>query len=96
MIDLSRRIMSFSEAAVAIGLLTPLILGILAFIEKFINRKKVEPPRKDEPEVSKGMPVGLDFASEYIEEIKADRAKAEKERDFYKAQIEAYKQMDKG
>lgn len=87
--------MSFSEAAVAIGLLTPLILGILAFLEKFLNRKKVEPPKANEAEVSKGLPVGMDYAGEYIQELKTDRKKAEDERDFYKAQLEAYKNMDR-
>jgi len=92
-----RGVMSFSEAAVAIGLLTPLILGILAFIEKWANRKKVE-PKEDEPKVVMGQTVGVDYAKELMEELKRDRDKAEadareaiKQRDYYKAQLDIYK-----
>ena len=94
--------MSFSEAAVAIGLLTPLILGILAFIEKWANRKKVPEPKEDEPKVVMGQTVGVDYAKELMEELKKDRDKAEadareaiKQRDYYKAQLDIYKGTDK-
>lgn len=85
--------MSLSEAAVAIGLLTPLILGILAFIEKWVNRKKVEPPKPDEPEVVMGQTVSVDYAKELIEELKADRKRAEEERDQWKSRYEAMKEL---
>lgn len=78
--------MSLQEWAVAIGLLTPLILGVLAFIEKFLNRKKGDEPKEDEPEVLKGMTVAPDYAGDYIKELKADRAAAEAE--VHKLKIE--------
>lgn len=70
--------MSFQEAAIAIGLLTPLILGILAFAEKFIHKKK-EP--EEEPKVVKGMTVSVEnpYASQLIDELTKDNRKAEAE-----------------
>lgn len=86
--------MSLQEWAVAIGLLTPLILGILAFIEKFMNRKKEE-PKDEEPELVKGLTVAPDYAGDYIRELKKDRDEAEAElakirveNDFLKTQLD--------
>lgn len=66
--------MSFQEAAIAIGLLTPLILGVLAFIEKFVHKKKE--PEKEEPKVVQGMTVAVDttYADELIKELRSERA----------------------
>jgi hypothetical protein len=72
--------MSLSEAAIAIGLLTPLILGLLAFLEKLLNRKNKE-DKSEETQVVQGMPIAFDYTSEYIEEIKKDRDQAIRERD---------------
>lgn len=56
--------MSFAEWAAAIGLLTPLLLGVLAFVEKFVNRKKV--PEKKEPEVVQGLPVATNSYADQL------------------------------
>jgi len=59
--------MSFQETAIAIGLLTPLILGVLAFIEKFIHKKK-EPDNEEEPKVVQGMTVPMD-SNPYVDQL---------------------------
>jgi hypothetical protein len=90
--------MSLSEVAVAIGLLTPLVLGILAFIEKFINRKKGNEP-VEAPPVVQGMTVATDsYADRLIRELEADRKKAEADRlqaeqenKILRAQLDVYK-----
>ena len=76
--------MSFQEAAIAIGLLTPLILGVLAFIEKLIHKKNE--PEKGEPTVVQGMPVAMasTFADELIKELRKDAAEAVAVRDRLK------------
>ena len=67
--------MSFAEWAAAVGLLTPLILGVLAFIEKFFNKKKE--PEKKEPEVVQGMAIATNtYADQLIAELRADLAAA--------------------
>lgn len=73
--------MSLSETAIAVGLLTPLILGLLAFLEKFMNRKVKKEGSDAATSVVQGMPVAFDYTSEYIEEIKKDRDQAIRERD---------------
>lgn len=71
--------MSLQEWAVAIGLLTPLVLGILAFIEKLANRKKGEGPT-DEPAVIQGMTVSSNsYADDLIIQLKKELAEAEQE-----------------
>lgn len=65
--------LSFQELAIAIGLLTPLILGILAFVEKFIHKKKE--PEKEEPKVVQGMTVPMDtnpYADQLIIELREE------------------------
>jgi hypothetical protein len=66
--------MSFQETAIAIGLLTPLILGVLAFVEKFIHKKK-EPDKEEEPKVVQGMTVPMDtnpYADQLIGELRRE------------------------
>lgn len=90
--------MTFSEAAVALGLLTPLVLGILAFIEKFLNRKKDKEPI-EAPPVVQGMAVATDsYADRLIAELTEDKRNAEagwtqakNENAILRAQLEAYK-----
>jgi hypothetical protein len=63
--------MSFQEAAVAIGLLTPLVLGILAFIEKFVHKKKE--PEAGQPSVVQGMTVAPNsYADQLIIELQRE------------------------
>lgn len=91
--------MSFSEVAIAIGLLTPLILGILAFVEKLLSRKTKSPDKDEEPKVVQGMPVAVDsFADQLIAELRRDIAEGEADKvrmqhtiDVLTAQIEIYK-----
>jgi len=75
------RFMSLQEAAIAIGLLTPLILGVLAFIEKFVHRKK-EPDTEEQPKVVQGMPVTMEnpYADQLIIELRREANEAEQER----------------
>lgn len=73
--------MSFSEVAVAIGLLTPLVLGILAFIEKWRNAKKKDVEPADGQTIVQGMTVPVDYAADLITELRRDRTVAERERD---------------
>lgn len=92
--------MSLQEWAVAMGLLTPLVLGILAFIEKFVHRKK-EPDEPALPEVVQGMTVATDsYADRLILELTRERdeadaavAKANQENEVLRAQLEAYKKV---
>lgn len=91
--------MNFQETAVAIGLLTPLVLGILAFIEKFVNRGKEVKKDKEDPPVLQGMSVAPDsYADQLIKELRKERDEAEAlvlqrdhEKAILEAQIEAYK-----
>ncbi len=93
--------MNFQELAVALGLLTPLILGIIASVEKFANRKNPEDD-ETEQEIVQGMPVAVDYVAELIAEYKADKTKAERERDealmelrMVKAQLDAYRSLER-
>lgn len=72
---------SFQELAIAIGLLTPLILGILAFIEKFVHRKK-EPDTEEKPKVVQGMTVAVEnpYADQLIGELRREIAEGDAER----------------
>jgi hypothetical protein len=72
--------MSLQETAIAIGLLTPLILGILAFIEKFVHRKKEPDP--EEPQVVQGMTVAMEnpYADQLISELRREITEADSER----------------
>jgi hypothetical protein len=93
--------MSFSELAVAFGLLAPLILGIIGLIDKRIPVKN-KPPEEKKEQVVMGTPVSHDYAGELIAELRQDikdlkeqrkqeaiRAdKAEAERDAYKKIVE--------
>lgn len=82
--------MSFQEAAIAIGLLTPLILGILAFIEKFIHKPKDE---KEEPKVLQGMSVPVDtYAERLIVELTREMKETKEENTVLRAKLEAYKE----
>jgi hypothetical protein len=86
--------MTFQEAAVAIGLLTPLVLGVLAFVEKLVNRNKVEPKKeKEDPPVLQGMSVASDsYADALIKELRKERDEAEAlvvQRDHEKAILQA-------
>lgn len=72
------KLMSFAEWAAAVGLLTPLILGILAFLEKFINRKK-EPEKKEE-EVVQGLAVSTNsYADDLISELRRELKETKEE-----------------
>lgn len=92
--------MSLQEWAVAIGLLTPLVLGILAFIEKFIHRKGDSD--KEVPEVVQGMTVTTDsYADRLIIELTRERdeadaaaAKATQDNEVLRAQLNAYKERN--
>lgn len=87
--------MSFGEIAAAIGLLTPLVLGILAFIEKFVNRKKAD-PTKDQPEVVQGMTVTTDsYADQLIRELKKERDEAEADNKVLRAQLQILNQRER-
>lgn len=92
--------MSFQEWAVAVGLLTPLVLGILAFIEKFVHKKGE--PEKEEPAVVQGMTVATDsYADRLIVELSRERDEAEanlasanQENAVLRAQLDAYKERN--
>lgn len=86
--------MSLQEAAIAIGLLTPLILGILAFAEKFIHHKK-EP---EESKVPQGMAVNMDnpYADQLIEELRKDNEASDKRIADLQAQLSIYKELKGG
>lgn len=78
MLTLNGDKMSFAEWAAAVGLLTPLILGILAFIEKFVNKKK--DVDKKEPEVVQGMAVSTgSYADLLISELRRELAETKEE-----------------
>lgn len=93
--------MTLSEVAVAIGLLTPLVLGILAFIEKFVNRKTANEP--EAPPVVQGMTVATDsYVDRLIHELTEDKRTAEagwtqakQENNVLRAQLEAYRERDR-
>ena len=93
--------MSFLELATAIGLLAPLVLGVLAFIEKWHSRKKEDKPEEPVGPVVKGMAVGVDFAAQLVAELQKDVMQAEvraaaaeqREREL-RAKLEAYRQLD--
>jgi len=95
--------MTFSEVAVAIGLLTPLVLGILAFVEKFINRKKSS-GLDGGPSVVQGMTVATEsYADRLIAELTEDKRNAEagwtqakEEIKVLRAQLEVYKRGSYG
>lgn len=92
--------MSLQEAAIAIGLLTPLILGILAFIEKIVHQKK-DPV--NEPKVVQGMTVPMDtYADRLIanltkesEEDKANAQKLEHENQELLNELKLYRERSK-
>lgn len=87
------KVMNFQEAAIAIGLLTPLILGILAFVEKFIHKPKE--PEKEEPKVVQGMTVPVDnYADRLIIELTRERDEAEEANRVLRAKLEAYQERD--
>lgn len=89
--------MSFGEIAAAIGLLTPLVLGILAFIEKFVHRKdKEDDSAKGQPEVVQGMTVTTDsYADQLIRELKKERDEAEADNKVLRAQLEVLQQRER-
>lgn len=93
--------MTLSDWAVAMGLLTPLVLGILAFVEKFINRKKNAEPLET-PQVIQGMTVTTDsYADRLINELTEDKRNAEAgwtqakhDNEILRAQLEAYRNKE--
>lgn len=87
--------MSLQEAAIAIGLLTPLILGVLAFVEKFVHHKK-EP--EESTKVPQGMAVNMDnpYADQLIEELRKDKEDSDKRVADLNAQLAVYKQLKGG
>jgi hypothetical protein len=83
----SGRNMSFQEWAVAFGLLTPLVLGILAFIEKFLHKKK-EPETEQQPAVVQGMTVATNsYVDELIAQLKKDLAEEKQENAILQARL---------
>ncbi len=71
---------NWSDFGIVVVALTPLVLGILAFIEKAFDRKKKN--KEDPPEQKSGIVQGMTissetaFARELVAEIKADRQEA--------------------
>jgi hypothetical protein len=86
-----RVVMSSTEWFVSIGLITPLVLGILAFIEKWAERRRKRGEPKEEQPIVQGMTVSVDYAAELVTQLKADLVETQKERDKALAEIEAYK-----
>jgi type II secretory pathway component GspD/PulD (secretin) len=94
--------MNFGEVAAALGLLTPLVLGILAFYKDLKKRdeEKTAPPAKQE--IVQGMPVNVDYVAELIqtlkkqvEEAEAEKETALRENEVLRAQVATYKDLDR-
>lgn len=80
--------MSFGEVAAALGLLTPLVLGVLAFY-KDLKKKDKAPAEPASHDVVQGMTVNMDYAAELMRELKKRAEDAESERDTALAEVAA-------
>jgi hypothetical protein len=92
--------LSLSEIAVAIGLLTPLVLGVLAFVDKRLPGHKTTKAEKredaNEDSVLQGLPVKVDFAAELVKELREDARQANERATKAEAERDAYKRLAEG
>lgn len=90
--------MKIDEWVAALALLTPLLLGLAALVKDFITRKdkKPDPVKASEDVVVQGMTVPTsDYAQELIKELRAEKVEDKAEIKELRAQLQAYREMDR-